>query len=122
MRPIFTPLTSYTFVPTKSSILISIALLVVTASGDSLDDVARDPDLPVDRARILRLDIELDIAADRLNTRPRNAHLLAPPGPPPPGDEPGDATHDRINSIPQRWGTYVDVCNVGLRILSDVHH
>src|ERR1700682_5776401 len=120
MRPTFLPSTSCTFVPTRTSTLTSIVGL--PASGNVLDDVARDPYLPIDCTRLSCLDIQLDIAAHGLHTRPRNAYLFTPLRAPQLSHASGKATEERMHPFPQDGGADLDMRDPRLRILSDVHH
>src|ERR1700681_2872396 len=122
MRPIFFPSISCTVVPTRSSTLPSIAGLFVTATGNALDDVARKPDLPRNRAGVLCRNVELDVATHGLDVRPRNANLLQPPGSPPLSHALRQATESWVHPVPRNGAADRDMRHVRLRALSDVHH
>src|SRR5712671_1665987 len=110
MRPTFSPSTSRTFRPMRSSMLISMLLLFLcSAARDALDDVARNPDLPIERSGLARHDIELDVLSNGLHARPRNSHRLGALRAPESSQSRRYSGEDRAQTHPRRGSSDKDV-------------
>src|SRR5712671_3438455 len=124
MRPTSSPATSRTFLPRRSSTLVSILLLLllVSAARNSLDDVAGDPDFPINRSGLLRLDVQLDLLAGCHHARPRDSDRAIALRTPQFGKLNRQSGKGRMQTCPQRPSPDLDVGNARLRILSELHH
>src|SRR2546423_13069595 len=123
MRPTLSPSTSCTWVPTKSSTLTSTLLFLLgPATGNALDDVLRDPELPVERACLLCLDVQLQIFTDGFDPRPGNSHRLVALGAPEFAESIRKATKGGMDAHPQCRAADENVGDAWLCVLSRMHH
>src|SRR2546423_13031400 len=123
MRPTLSPSTSRTWVPRRSSIFTStLFLLLRPAAGNVLDDMFRDPKLPIQSSRLLGFYVQLDFLADGLDARPWNFHCLVTFWSPHFAKPVRQSAQCWMEAHPERGSANENVGHPRLGILTKMHH
>src|SRR5215208_2582674 len=125
MRPTSSPSMSRTMAPRRSSTFTSMSFLLLSllaTAWNVLDDVACDPDLPVNGTDLPGLDIHLDISTHGLHARPGDFHRAVALRTPHSRQARRELREDRVQSHPERLAADQDVRDPGLGILTDLHN